>query len=86
MTGWARRRELADSEWRMERDQAETIACPEPSCGAAVGEHCRNINDGGPLERLPAHGKRIKDADSRPASGPYEPNGGAADHEPQRTD
>lgn len=39
MTGRTRR-DLADFEWRMDRDHAETVTCPR--CNAQVGQPCRN--------------------------------------------
>lgn len=61
MTSWAEgRREAAL--WRdYERQQAERVACPE--CEAPVGERCRNVGDGLPLEKFPAHWRRIKASD-----------------------
>lgn len=39
---------------------AEQVPCTEDGCGALVGETCRNVHTGDPLERLPAHAKRIR--------------------------
>lgn len=64
MTGWAHERAVADAEWRMERDLAETVVCPEPKCVAPVGVTCRNFWSGAPLEGQPAHVKRIKAANA----------------------
>jgi hypothetical protein len=60
VTGWAEDREYAALEKDHERLQAETVACPE--CGAVPGERCANVHDGLPLEKQPAHWKRIKAA------------------------
>lgn len=46
----------------MERDLAEAIPCPQPGCGALAGETCTNLVSNVPLERLPAHAVRIRDA------------------------
>lgn len=58
MTGWAEgRREAAL--WRdFERSEAEQVACPE--CHQPAGERCQNLDGGGPLEKFPAHWRRIK--------------------------
>lgn len=47
----------ADAEWRMERDNALTVPCPE--CGAMEGNPCLNVHDGEPIEKQPAHWRRI---------------------------
>ncbi len=62
MTSWAERRREAGLEWDNERLEAEQRSCPE--CQAGVGETCRNVHDGSLLERLPAHWRRIRAADS----------------------
>ena len=62
VTEWARRLSLEDAEWRMERDLAETVVCPEVQCHAVVGETCRNLSSGQVLENQPAHARRIRDA------------------------
>lgn len=38
------------------------IACPEKRCGAGVTQPCRNLANGEPLSRRPAHEKRIWNA------------------------
>lgn len=60
MTGWAEDREYAALEKDNERQLAELVACPE--CGAVPGERCANVHDGQPLEKLPAHWRRIRAA------------------------
>jgi hypothetical protein len=60
MTSWAEQRREAALELDHARLEAERVACPE--CQAAVGERCRNVNDGGPLVKLP-HWKRSKAAE-----------------------
>lgn len=50
-------RPLKNLEWLGQRDEAETVTCPE--CHAGPGEHCRNVHDGQELVRLPAHWRRI---------------------------
>lgn len=55
-------REISDMEWQVERAQAQTIVCPELKCHAAVGETCLNLSSGQPLDHLPAHSRRIRDA------------------------
>ena len=62
MTSWAERRREAGLEWDNERAEAEKHPCPE--CEAGVGETCRNVHDGQPLERLPAHWRRLKAGES----------------------
>lgn len=63
MTGWAERQREAGLEKDFERQQAEQVPCTEPGCGAAVGEQCRNVADGLPLVKQPAHWRRIKAAE-----------------------
>lgn len=60
MTSWAEQRRVSALELDHVRQQAERVACPE--CQAAVGERCRNVNDGGPLMKLP-HLKRTNAAE-----------------------
>lgn len=57
MTAWADRRREAELERDYERQQAELVACPE--CEAPVGVRCRNVHDGLPIEKQPAHWRRI---------------------------
>lgn len=65
MTSWAER-DRDGSLWRdYERQQAERVACPE--CAAPVGETCRDVHNGQPLGRFPAHWRRIKAADQAAA-------------------
>lgn len=52
-----RRAEIADLEWRMERHQAEQVACPR--CEAPPGQTCRNPITGDELNGPPAHFQRI---------------------------
>lgn len=61
MTSWAERQREAGLELDNERQQAETVLCPE--CQARVGERCRNVHDGSPLEKQPAHWRRLKAAE-----------------------
>lgn len=44
-----------------DRDQAETVACPDKprGCGRPAGTACRNLSTGEPLEHLPAHAARL---------------------------
>lgn len=51
-------------ELMVDRDQAETVACPARprGCGAAPGEPCINLQTGRPLEHLPAHDARLRAA------------------------
>lgn len=62
MTQWARRREMSDHEWRMEREAAEAANCPR--CGAFgretrdVPEHCTNPITEEELT-APAHFQRL---------------------------
>lgn len=60
MTSWAEGRRLAALERDHERQQALTVACPAPpqGCEAAVGEECRNLRTGMPLEHQVAHDRR----------------------------
>lgn len=60
MTAWAEgRREAAL--WRdYERSEAQQVVCPE--CHVQAGETCRNVHDGQPLGKQPAHWRRIKAA------------------------
>ena len=55
------RDELVDRyrlEWLQERATAETMPCE--ACSQPAGETCRNLATGEPLQRLPAHGARIR--------------------------
>lgn len=63
MTSWAERRRESALELDFIRQQAELVACPE--CLSAVGESCRNVNDGGPLRKLP-HRKRMEATECLP--------------------
>jgi hypothetical protein len=63
MTEWSNRQRDSDAEWRMVREQAGSVACPEPGCEARVGECCRNLSSGEDLARFPAHARRIRAAD-----------------------
>lgn len=65
MTEWVRRQSVSDAEWRMERQQAETIRCPQPGCTAGPGETCINLSNQLPLENQPAHALRIRDAQNQ---------------------
>lgn len=60
MTSWAERQRAADETWRHDRVTAETVPCTESGCGAPVGETCRNVHTGQPLEHQAAHAKRIE--------------------------
>lgn len=60
MTSWAGRQRAADETWRHDRVTAETVPCAEPGCHAGVGETCRNVHTGDPLEHQAAHAKRIE--------------------------
>lgn len=51
--------ELADMEFRMVREVAESVRCER--CGARVGETCWNAELGTELH-APAHWQRIKEA------------------------
>ena len=62
MTQWAEDRRAAGLEKDFEQQQAELVACPE--CHAPVGERCRNVHDGPPLGRLPAHWRRLRAAET----------------------
>lgn len=57
MTSWAERRREAGLEKDHERQQAELVPCPE--CEAPAGERCRNVHDGLPIEKQPAHWRRL---------------------------
>lgn len=57
MTSWAEGRRHSALELDSIRLEAETVACPE--CGAPVGERCRNVNDGRPLNKLPHHKRSV---------------------------
>jgi hypothetical protein len=59
MTRSRTQHEVADLEFRMERELAERVACPR--CTARVGETCWNAGLGSDL-RAPAHWQRIKEA------------------------
>jgi hypothetical protein len=59
MTRPRTRMEVADLEWRMERELAGQVPCPR--CRARVGESCWNTDSGEDL-RAPAHWQRIRDA------------------------
>jgi hypothetical protein len=63
MTGWAEQQRDAALELDFIRQQAALVVCPE--CSAPVGESCRNVNDGGPLAKLP-HRKRSEAAGCLP--------------------
>ena len=65
MTSWAEgRREAAL--WRdYERSQAEQVECPE--CHVAAGVRCRNVHDGEPIEKQPAHWRRLKAVEGQSA-------------------
>lgn len=65
MTSWAERRREEGLHLDYLRQEAERVLCPE--CQAAVGQHCRNVNDGGPLGKAP-HLKRIKAAEASQAA------------------
>lgn len=60
MTTWAERRREAGLELDHVRQEAEQVACPE--CEAVAGERCRNVHDGQPIEKQPAHWRRLKAA------------------------
>lgn len=63
MTAWAEKKRLAKLETDNARQEAQAVLCTEPGCGAQVGEPCRNVRDGYPLEektsRQVAHFRRI---------------------------
>lgn len=61
MTRPKTQQEVADFHWRMARDEAETVPCRSPGCGADVGEHCQNPITGEELAG-PAHWQRVRDA------------------------
>ena len=50
-----------------DRDQAETVPCPEPprGCSAPAGATCRNLTTGDELEHQPAHAARLRAAHER---------------------
>lgn len=58
MTSWAEQRRVSALELDHARLEAEKVVCPE--CQAAVRERCRNVHDGVPIEKQPAHWRRIK--------------------------
>jgi hypothetical protein len=47
------------------------INCPEPKCGAIIDEPCHNLVNGAPLNRRPAHERRLWNAE---ALGLWEPS------------
>lgn len=55
------RRQLADAEWREERERAETVDCRD--CGQPAGTTCVNLHDRLPLIKQSAHRNRIKDSE-----------------------
>jgi hypothetical protein len=57
---WTEDQEAADATWRHDRLTAETVPCPEIGCHAGVGETCRNVRTGLPLEHQAAHARRIE--------------------------
>jgi hypothetical protein len=63
VTSWAEDRRTAGLELDYLRTESATVACPE--CEAAVGEQCRNVNDGGLLKNLP-HRRRMEAAGCLP--------------------
>lgn len=65
MTSWAESRREAALQRDYERQQAEQVECPE--CHAGVGERCRNVHDGQPIRKLPAHWRRLRAADQADA-------------------
>ncbi|MCF7550993.1 hypothetical protein [Pseudonocardia sp. WMMC193] len=63
-------------EWLAERDAAQTVPCP--TCGVDVDETCQHLDGSGPLDRQPAHYRRIRAAADlaatrRTATGPRPP-------------
>jgi hypothetical protein len=70
MTEWSNRRHVGDLEWRMERAEAETMACTELGCEAPAGEPCVNLDNGEGLSHFPAHWRRIKAAGETPREPP----------------
>lgn len=62
MTAWAEGQRAAALRKDYERSEAEQVPCPETGCGAGVGERCRNVHDQLPLEKQPAHWRRIRAA------------------------
>jgi hypothetical protein len=61
VTSWAEQRRVAALELDHARQEAQKVACPE--CQAPVGERCRNVHDGAPIEKQPAHWRRIRAAE-----------------------
>lgn len=64
MTSWAERRREAALELDHARLEAEKVPCPE--CEAEPGVRCRNVHDGEPIEKQPAHWRRIRAAEEEP--------------------
>lgn len=62
-----------------DREQAETVPCPLQRCAQPVGQTCRNLATGEPLDRLPAHHARLAAAGVRHA--PLDPRDITAPHE-----
>lgn len=60
MTSWAEQRREAALQLDHARQEAEQVPCPE--CEAGVGVRCRNVHDGVPIEKQPAHWRRVKAA------------------------
>lgn len=60
MTEFARRREEAALESDNDRHEFQRVACPE--CDAEPGKPCRDVHNGQPLGKLPAHWRRVKAA------------------------
>lgn len=57
-------------ELQADHELALTVACNEPAprgCGAVIGEPCRNLITGEPLEHLPGHDARLRAAGVRHA-------------------
>jgi len=67
MTSWAEGRTYSALERDDERLRAERVDCDEPGCGATVGVTCRDVHNGEPLGKLPAHHRRMKRATETPA-------------------
>lgn len=65
------RRQLADFEWREERELAETIPCRD--CHTPAGTTCVNLANGQPLVKQSAHRSRIDDALQPRRPAPPEP-------------
>lgn len=61
MTRQRTRHELANLDWLIDREHAQTVPCRD--CGQPAGHTCINLRTGQPLDRLPAHSTRIHDAD-----------------------